>query len=67
MANKIREAREAKGWNQRELAEATHICQAIISELERETRKPWLKVAEKLSQALNVPIRELFPDDDFKK
>lgn len=67
MANKIREAREAKGWNQRELAEATHTCQAIISELERETRKPWLKVAEKLSKALNVPIKELFPDDDFGK
>jgi len=67
MASKIRQAREAKGWNQRELAEATHTCQAIISELEREARKPWLKVAEKLSQALGVPIEELFPQDDFRK
>jgi len=67
MANKIREAREATGWNQRELAEATHICQAIISELERDTRKPWLNVAKKLSRVLKVPIKELFPEDDFRK
>ena len=67
MASRIREAREAKGWNQRELAEATHTCQAIISELERENRKPWLKVAKKLSKALKVPIEELFPEDDFGK
>jgi len=66
MANRIREAREAKGWNQRRLAEATHTCQAIISNLERETRKPWLSVAKKLSRVLKVPIKELFPDD-FRK
>ena len=67
MANKIRQAREAKSWNQRQLAEATHTCQALISELERDIRKPWPKVAKKLSQALEVPIEELFPEDDFKK
>lgn len=67
MANKIREIREANGWKQRELAEATHTCQAIISELERGARRPWLKVAEKLSQALQVPIEEIFPEDGFKK
>lgn len=67
MANNIRHTRETKGWNQRELAEATHTCQAIVSELERGTRKPWLKVAEKLSQALGVSIEELFPEDDFEK
>lgn len=67
MANRIREAREAKGWNQRELAEATHTCQAIISELERGVRKPWLRVAKKLAKALGVPIEEIFPEDEFKK
>ena len=66
MSNRIRGVREAKGWNQRELAEATHTCQTIISELERDVRKPWLLVAERLSQALGVSTEELFPDD-FKK
>ena len=63
MANRIREVRQAKGWNQRELAEATHTCQTIISELERGVRRPWLRVAKKLSQALKASIEELFPDE----
>lgn len=42
MVNNVCKSREIKGWNQRELAEAAHTCQALISELERGIRKPWL-------------------------
>lgn len=67
MSNRIREAREAKGWNQRELAEATHTCQAIISEVERGVRRPWPRVAKKVARALKASVEEIFPDDDFTR
>lgn len=63
MTNRLREVRETRGLKQRELAEATHTCQTIISEFERGVRKPWLKVAKKLSRALGITIQELFPND----
>lgn len=66
MSNKLREIREARGLNQRELAEKAHTPQSTISELERGVRRPWLKVARRLSKTLDTPIEELFPDD-FKQ
>ncbi len=63
MTNKLRESREAKGFNQRELAERAHTPQSTISELERGARRPWPKVAKRLSRALNARPEELFPDD----
>lgn len=60
---KLREVREALGFNQRELAEASHTPQAIVSALERGVLKPWPKVAQRMSQALGVPPDKLFPDD----
>ncbi len=66
MSNKLREIREAMGLNQRELAEKSHTPQSTISELERGVRRPWLKVAKRLSKILGTPIEELFPDD-FKQ
>lgn len=63
MSNNLREKREIRGLNQRELAEKAHIPQSTVSELERGVRKPWLKVAKKLSRALGITIQELFPDD----
>jgi transcriptional regulator with XRE-family HTH domain len=63
MPNKLREIREAKGFNQRELAEKAHSPQSTLSELERGARRPWPKVAKRLSKALDTPIEELFPDD----
>ncbi len=67
MQNNIRQARQARGWNQRQLSEAAHTCQALISDLERGIRKPWLKVARRLSHALGVPIEKLFPEDFVRK
>jgi len=59
----LREVRLQKGINQRQLAEATHTCQSLISSLERGVIKPWPKVADRLSKALRTPVGELFPDD----
>jgi transcriptional regulator with XRE-family HTH domain len=45
---RLREARVAKGLNQREVSEASHTPQAIVSALERGVLKPWPKVANRL-------------------
>ncbi|MAH48844.1 transcriptional regulator [Candidatus Pacearchaeota archaeon] len=59
----LREVRLAKGLNQRELAEASHTPQALISAIERGVLKPWPKVAYRISGALEVPIEKLFPEE----
>ena len=59
----LRDVRVAKGLNQREISEASHTPQAIVSALERGVLKPWPKVAERLSKALGVPAEQLFPED----
>jgi len=51
------------GVNQRQLSEASHTPQALISSIERGVLKPWPKVAERLSKALNTPVERLFPED----
>ena len=61
--NRVRQVREARGLKQRELSEQAHTCQALVSSIEREVLKPWPKVAERLSEALGVPVEELFPQD----
>ena len=61
--NRVREARVRAKLNQRELSEAAHTPQAIVSALEREVLKPWPKVAQRLSDALGVPAEQLFPED----
>ena len=61
--NRVREIREDKGLNQRELSEISHTPQSLVSAIERETIRPWLSVAKRLSQALDTPIDVLFPED----
>ena len=50
-------------WTLKQLAEKVHTPQSAISEIERGVRKPWLKLAGKLSRILKIPINELFPND----
>ncbi len=61
--NKIREIREMQGLNQRQLAEKAHTAQSLISNLEHDRVKPWPKVMQKLSRALKVSRKELFPEE----
>ena len=61
--NKVRQARESHGLNQRQLSEISHTPQALLSAIERGTLKPWPKVAERLSKALGISIECLFPED----
>ncbi len=59
----LKEARERKGLNQRELAEQTHMAQSLISDFERRVRKPYPKAVERLCQVLGASPSELFPED----
>lgn len=59
---KLREVRLAMGMNQRELSEASHTPQSIVSSLERGVLKPWPMVAKRLSKALGVPAEKIFPE-----
>jgi len=61
--NRVRELRENKGLNQRELSELTHTPQSLISAIEREVIKPWDSVAKRLSKVLKTPVSQLFPDN----
>lgn len=63
VVNRVRQLRGEKGLNQRQLSEASHTCQALLSAIERGTLKPWPKVAERLSEALGVPVEDIFPED----
>jgi transcriptional regulator with XRE-family HTH domain len=63
MEKKLREIRMIKGFNQRELSELAHTPQLLVSSIERERLKPWPKVAKRMSKALGIPIKELFPED----
>lgn len=63
MANRVKKIRESLGLKQRELAEQIHACQSDISALETGRLRPRIGLARKLSRALKVPVRELFPDD----
>lgn len=52
LGQRIVKAREAKGWNQRELAEAAGLDQAIVSRVESGTREASLATLHKLRDAL---------------
>jgi len=59
----LKETRIKVGLNQRELAEKVHMSQSLISDFERGTRKVYRSAAARLSDALGVPVDELFPED----
>lgn len=57
---RIRYLRTQKKWSQEDLAFEAEINKNYISDLERGTRNPTVKVAEKIAKALGVTLAELF-------
>lgn len=56
----IRRLREAEGITQEQLAKRAKVSQGYLSRLEAGDRKaPSIKIAQKLAQALGVPVGEL--------
>ena len=58
---RVRKLRKQQGWSQEELAERCGHHWTYIGGLERGERNATLQVVADISQALGVPVRELFP------
>lgn len=57
---KVRNLRIKKGWSQRMLADHAQIEQAHLARLETGQIEPGVLVLERIAQALEVEITELF-------
>lgn len=57
---RIRYLREKKRISQEELAFRCNLNKNYISDIERGTRNPTLKVIEKLAEGLEIKLNELF-------
>lgn len=59
VAERIKERRLALGWTQRELADKSGFHVSAISHYETGQRKPCLRNARRIAEALNVTIDDL--------
>ena len=60
LANRVREAREAKGWTQAELATRIGVSRKTVNTVENSVFIPSTIVALKLARALGEPVEALF-------
>ena len=60
---KLRELRKQRGITQEQLAEAASISIDFLSLVERGINAPSFETLEKLSCALNVPVKQFFNFD----
>jgi transcriptional regulator with XRE-family HTH domain len=55
----LKRLREAKGWNQRELAKRAKVSPGYVGLMELGQRSPSFAVLQWLAKALGVPVTEL--------
>ena len=60
LANRVREAREAKGWTQAQLAERIGVSRKTVNTVENGVFVPSTVVALKLAVALGTSVEALF-------
>jgi putative transcriptional regulator len=60
LANRLREAREAKGWTQAELALRIGVSRKTVNTVENGVFIPSTVIALKLAGALGEPVERLF-------
>lgn len=60
LGNRLREAREAKGWTQAELAERIGVSRKTVNTVENGVFVPSTVVALKLAAAFGCGVEELF-------
>ena len=60
ITNSVREAREAKGWTQGELAERIGVSRKTVNTVENGVFVPSTVIALKLAQALEQSVEDLF-------
>jgi len=60
LMNRLREAREAKGWTQAELAARVGVSRKTINTVENRVFTPSATLAIKLAAALELSVEQLF-------
>lgn len=60
LSNRVREAREARGWTQAQLAERIGVSRKTVNTVENGVFVPSTVVALKLAAALGEPVEALF-------
>ena len=60
LTNRLREAREARGWTQADLAERVGVSRKTINTVENGVFIPSTIIALKLARALGQSVEELF-------
>ena len=58
--NRIRQAREARGWTQAELAARIGVSRKTVNTVENQVFTPSTLIALKLARALELPVEDLF-------
>lgn len=67
MDSRIRELRERFGWSQGELAEKLEVSRQTVNAIETGKYDPSLPLAFKLARLFDMPIEDIFNDDDSAK
>ncbi len=60
LANRVREAREAKGWTQAELATRIGVSRKTVNTVENNVFVPSTVIALKMASVLGEPVESLF-------
>lgn len=60
LSNRLREAREAKGWTQAQLADKVGVSRKTVNTVENGVFVPSTVIALKLALALDEPVEALF-------
>lgn len=59
LARNVRKARDAKGWSQEDLADASGLHRTYVSGVERAVRNPTIAIVAQLAKALGVTASDL--------
>lgn len=60
LASRIKQLRRRKYWMQHELAEQSGVSMRMIQEIERGRSSPTIRTLEKICQALEITMSDLF-------
>lgn len=64
LAKRVRRMRVARGWSQEVLADMAGLHRTYIGSIERGERNVSLDAMEQIAQALEIPLADLFSEDD---
>lgn len=65
IAEVISHIRNTKGYSQRELAEMAGISNTMLNDIERKRVNPSLKTLQKIADALNMKVSQIFLQAEY--